>query len=178
MSFQILPIRDITQYFSFSVWLTSLTVTISRFIHVAVNGIISFFFMTNISLGFPSGSAVKNPSTMQETQETWVSSQGQEDPLEEGMATNHSTILAWETRWTEEPGGLQSMGRQRIKHDWSEWARTPKQGNFMNHDKMDPLRALSIMYIKWREMTKTGRKERYLRSLFLVSLVLLVWTVQ
>ena len=46
MSFQILHIRDIVQYFSFSVWLTSLSVTISRFIHVVVNGIISFFFMT------------------------------------------------------------------------------------------------------------------------------------
>ena len=46
MSFQILHIRYIVQYFSFSVWLTSLSVTISRFIHVVVNGIISFFFMT------------------------------------------------------------------------------------------------------------------------------------
>ena len=40
-------------------------------------------------------------------QETWVQSQGQEDPLEKGMAT-HSNILAWEIPWTEEPGGLQS----------------------------------------------------------------------
>ena len=42
-------------------------------------------------------------------QETWVPSLGQEDPLEEDMAT-HSSILAWEIPWTEEPGGLQSMG--------------------------------------------------------------------
>ena len=41
---------------------------------------------------------------------------GQESPLEEGMAT-HSSILAWRTPWTEEPGGLQSMGLQRIRHD-------------------------------------------------------------
>ena len=41
----------------------------------------------------------------------------QEYPLEEGMAT-HSSILAWRSPWTEEPGGLQSMGSQRIKHDW------------------------------------------------------------
>ena len=45
---------------------------------------------------------------MQEMQETWVWSLGQEDPLEEGMAT-HSNILAWKIPWTEEPGGLQFM---------------------------------------------------------------------
>jgi hypothetical protein len=49
-------------------------------------------------------------------QETWVRSLGQEDPLEEGMAT-HSSTLAWEIPWTEEPGGLQSMGSQRVGHD-------------------------------------------------------------
>ena len=49
-------------------------------------------------------------------QETWIQSLGQEDPLEKGMAT-HSSILAWEIPWTEEPGGLQSMGSQRVGHD-------------------------------------------------------------
>ena len=49
-------------------------------------------------------------------QETWVQSLGQEDPLEKGMAT-HSSILAWEIPWTEEPGGLRSMGLQRVAHD-------------------------------------------------------------
>ena len=48
--------------------------------------------------------------------ETKVQSLGQEDPLEEEMA-NHSSILAWEIPWTEEPGGLQSMGSQRVGHD-------------------------------------------------------------
>ena len=48
-------------------------------------------------------------------QETWVQSLGQEDPLEKGMAT-HTSILAWEIPWTEEPGGLKSMGSQRVKH--------------------------------------------------------------
>ena len=52
---------------------------------------------------------VKNLPTMQEPQETQVQSLGQEDPLEEGMAT-HSSILAWRIPWTEEPGELQSMG--------------------------------------------------------------------
>ena len=53
---------------------------------------------------------------MLETQETWLQSLGQEDPVEKEMAT-HSTILAWEIPWTEESGGLQSTGLQRVKHD-------------------------------------------------------------
>ena len=52
---------------------------------------------------------VKNLPAMQET---WIRSLGQEDPLEKEMATHYS-ILAWEIPWTEEPGGLQSMGLQR-----------------------------------------------------------------
>ena len=48
--------------------------------------------------------------------ETWVRSLGQEDPLEKEMAT-HSSIPAWKIPWTEEPGGLQSMGQQRVGHD-------------------------------------------------------------
>ena len=48
--------------------------------------------------------------------ETWVQSLGQEDPLEKEMAT-HSSFLAWRIPWTEEPGGLQSTGSQRVKQD-------------------------------------------------------------
>ena len=48
--------------------------------------------------------------------ETWVRYLGQEDPLEKGMAT-HSSILAWRIPWTEEPGGLQSMGPEGVRHD-------------------------------------------------------------
>ena len=55
---------------------------------------------------------VKNLPAMQETQ---VQSLGWENPLEKGMAT-HSSILAWRIPWTEEPGGLQSMGSQRVGH--------------------------------------------------------------
>ena len=58
---------------------------------------------------------VKNPTAMQETQ---VRSLGQDDPLEEGMAA-HSSSLAWKIPWTEEAGGLQSMGSQRVRHDLS-----------------------------------------------------------
>ena len=54
---------------------------------------------------------------MQETQEMWVRSLGQEDPLEEGMAT-HSSIIAWRIPWTEAPGGLlQSVWSQKVGHN-------------------------------------------------------------
>ena len=56
---------------------------------------------------------VKNLPAMQET---WIQFLSQEDPLEKGMAT-HSSILAWEIPWTEEPGELQSMGSHRVGHD-------------------------------------------------------------
>ena len=60
---------------------------------------------------------VKNLPAVQETQEMRVQSLGQEDPLEEEMAT-HSSILAWEVPWTEEPCGLQSIGLQSVRHDY------------------------------------------------------------
>ena len=61
---------------------------------------------------------LKSPPAMQETQEMWVWSLGQEDPLQKGMAT-HSSILPWEIPGTEERGGLQSIGLQRVGHDWA-----------------------------------------------------------
>ena len=67
-------------------------------------------------LGFPSGSVIKNLPTMQEPQEMWVQSLGQEDPPEEGTAT-HFSILAWRISWTEESGGVQSMGSPRVGHN-------------------------------------------------------------
>ena len=87
---------------------------------------------SNKSMGsLPSGSSlwtsklvaqmVKNLCAMQET---WIQSLGQEDPLEKGMAT-HSCILAWRIRWTEELGGLQSMGLKRVGHDWTQRTRKP-----------------------------------------------------
>ena len=60
---------------------------------------------------------VRNPSAMWEAQ---VRSLGWEDPLEKGMAT-HSSILAWRSPWTEELGGLQSMGSQRVRHNWAKY---------------------------------------------------------
>ena len=64
-------------------------------------------------MGFPGGSVVKNLPTMLEAQ---VRSLGQEEALEKGMAV-HSSIPAWRIPWTEEPGGLQSMGSHRVRYD-------------------------------------------------------------
>ena len=63
--------------------------------------------------GLPGSSEVKNLPAMQVVR---AQSLGQEGPLEKEMAT-HSSILAWAIRWAEEPGGLQSMGSQRVRHD-------------------------------------------------------------
>ena len=68
------------------------------------------FSRSGASLVAQSG---KNLPAMQETQVQFL---GQEDPLEKEMAT-HSSILVWEIPWTEEPGGLQSMGSQRVGHN-------------------------------------------------------------
>ena len=67
--------------------------------------------LSHLSLG---GSVV---NSLPAVQETLVQSLGREDPLEKGMAT-HFSILAWRIPWTEEPSELQSMGLQRVRHDW------------------------------------------------------------
>ena len=64
---------------------------------------------------------------MQELQEMQVRSPGREDTLDGGMAT-HSSILAWRIPWTGEPGGLQSIGSQRIRYDFSDSARITCRG--------------------------------------------------
>ena len=80
---------------------------------------------------------VKNPPSLQKTQEMQVPSLGQEDPLEEGMAT-HSSILAWRILRTEEIDGLQSIGSQKIRQDY----RT-KATEHTRMKKPDRLRDLS-----------------------------------
>ena len=70
-----------------------------------------FWISFPLRSGFPGGSEV--PAVW----ETWVPSLGQEDPLEKGMTTQ-SSILAWGVLWTEEPGERESMGSQRVGHDW------------------------------------------------------------
>ena len=117
-------------YLTFSVWLTSVSIIISKSIHVAAYGIISFFIWLKIplyiyiylsiyrstllwvSLVTPM---VKNLPVMWETQ-AW--SLGQEDPLEKGTAI-HSSILAWRIPWIEEPSEIQSVGSQTVRQDWA-----------------------------------------------------------
>ena len=85
----------------------------------------NFFGQPNKYMGFSMTQVVRNPPAGQETQETWVWSLGQEDPLEEEMAT-HSSILVWKIPWPEEPGGLQSVGLQRVGHEWATKHRSIK----------------------------------------------------
>ena len=72
-------------------------------------------YLKYIHRDFPVAQTVKN---LPARQETWVSSLDWEVPLEKGMAI-HSSILAWRIPWTEKPGGLQSMGSQRVGHHWA-----------------------------------------------------------
>ena len=66
-------------------------------------------------MGFPGSTAIKESTYQYRRQEMRVRSLGWEDPLEKEMAT-HCSILAWKFPWTEESGGLQSMGSQRVGH--------------------------------------------------------------
>ena len=98
--------------------------------------------------GFPSGSVGKNPLATQETvQEMWVWSLGEADPLEEGMAP-HSSIHAWRILWTEEPGGLQSIGLHRVRHNWKDLASTHLTTRLPTKEKK-----------KKKRPRKVGRKE-------------------
>ena len=67
--------------------------------------------------GFPRGSDSRESACSADSS-TWVQFLGQEDPLEKGLATG-STILAWRSPWTEEPGGLQSRGLHRVRYNWA-----------------------------------------------------------
>ena len=80
---------------------------------VRKEGLIFLRWEMRYAVGFPDGSVVKNLPTMQETQVQFLS---WEDPLDKDMAT-HASTLAWRIPWTEEPGGLQSLGSHRIGHD-------------------------------------------------------------
>ena len=70
----------------------------------------------NCSIIFKASLLVQTVKNLPTVQETWIQSLGWEDPLEKKMATQYN-ILAWRVLWTEEPGGLQFMGSQRVRHD-------------------------------------------------------------
>ena len=108
-------------------------------------------------------------------QVTWVQSPGQEDALEEGMATHSSSILAWRTPWTEEPGRLQSMGSERGGHDWvTEHARKPdklkselnplKEGQWPSINSQvhiqRPSNSGETMFHWWKDATTQQRKKK------------------
>ena len=77
--------------------------------------------------GFPGGTIVNNPPADVGDARDAGLIPGQGDPLEEGMAT-HSSVLAWRIPWTEEPGGLQFILSQRVRHDWAtEYAQALKE---------------------------------------------------
>ena len=80
------------------------------------------------------------------TQETGVQSLGREDPLEKEMAT-HSSIPAWKIPWTEEPGGLQSMGSHRVEYDRATHTQTDRKASQVNESE-------KLMSLRWQYTTK------------------------
>ena len=105
------------------------------------------FKQSGVYMGFPRDSVVKNPSAMQEMQILFL---GRENPLKEGMAT-YSNILAWKIRWTEGPDKLQSMGSQRVGHDWSNWT----QCTYVNPSIPLSKAFKIILYFKWYKYSST-----------------------
>ena len=109
---------------------------------------------------------------MQETQETQVWSLAWEDPLEEGMATCCS-ILAWRIPWTEEPGGLQSMGLQRVRHDWAQHifilSTIHLRYFLLSKEKASEMRKLEEGKGKWKNQRKKEQRE------VLFEMKLLTW---
>ena len=84
--------------------------------------------------------------------ETWVRFLGWEDPLEKGMAT-HSSILAWRISWTEEPGRLESVGSQRVQHNWEAFTcdyEFSVESTFSLHSflRLQPIINLSIIFLR------------------------------
>ena len=109
------PINGIVWYVAIYAWLPSLSTMLSRFIHVSIFHSSLWLHNTPFKWGLPrwlSSKRIYLPAQMLEMQ---IRSLGGEDPLEKEMAT-HSSILAWEIPWAEEPGGPQSMGLQRVRH--------------------------------------------------------------
>ena len=73
-------------------------------------------FFKEFNLRYRASLVAQRLKRLPAMQEIWVRSLGQKDPLKKEMAT-HSSVLAWRVPWTEEPGGLQSMGSQRVGHN-------------------------------------------------------------
>ena len=131
-------------------------------------------------LTYQVAQTVKNLPAMQETQVMRVWSLVWEDPLEKGTAT-HSSILAWRIPWTEEPGGLQSMGSQRVGHDWATFTCHAPSTNtlyILYGWKGNVLRELFKLILNENYMSHAEqiRKTRDLKSLLM--LIILNWVSQ
>ena len=103
---------------------------------------------------------------------------GQEDPLEKEMATYYS-ILAWRIPWTEEPGGPQSMGSQRVGHNWSGLAHTHKWGcgnyqNFLLQNGIGEYKQKSMSFFTWGSFWM-GHTSRLQSTLVIVQYLSRVW---
>ena len=96
-------------------------------------------------MGFLGGWVVKNLPAMQELQEIQIHFPGQEEPVEEGMAA-HSGTLAWRIPWTEEPGGLQSIGLQSVKQEWSDLAHTQHFENIQMYTVVSSIVRALLLY--------------------------------
>ena len=106
-------------------------------------------------------------------QETQVRSLGQEDLLEKEMAT-HSSALAWKIPWTEEPGGLPSMGSHRVRHDWSDLAAAVAAEYIIRNARLDEaqdgikIAGRNINNLRYADDTNLMREsEEKLKSLFM-----------
>ena len=106
---------------------------------------------------------VKRLSTMQETR---VRSLGWEDPLEKEMAI-HSSTIPWKIPWTEEPGRLQSMGWQRVRHDW---ATSLSLFTFKTISILH--RGLRLREVKWSAQGHTAKKQHHYGSTLCLSLII------
>ena len=119
-------------------------------------------------LGFSGDSVVKNSPRMQET---WVWSLGWEDHLEKEMAT-HSSILAWEILWTEETGGLQSMGLQRVGQDWATKQQT-SNNKMWDLSSLTKNRTCVSCIARWFLTTREVPEKNFLRHyLFLKCIII------
>ena len=103
--------------------------------------------LPDVQAGFRKGRGTRDQSVknLPAVQETWVRSLVWEDPLEKETAA-HSSILAWKISWTEEPGGLQSMGSQRVRHDWATNTHThTRRWSCYNQSMFASMSSLSLL---------------------------------
>ena len=97
-----------------------LCICTNTYLHICIFVYIYIYIYTSLQIhiyAYRISLVAQTLKNLRAMQEVWVWPLGQEDSLEKAMGT-HSSILGWRTSWTEEPGGLQSRGSQRIRHDW------------------------------------------------------------